>query len=96
MGEYGWLGALVQYLFYASILLMLWNKAKEQDRSTLAAFTMLGLFSTLFFLVELTFFVKPSTLPQVVYPVWILIGRVWDMKVPPDNLLSDQLDVESA
>ena len=96
MGEYGWLGAFVQYLFYASILIALWNKAKEQDRSPLAAFTMLGLLSTLFFLVELTFVVKPSTLPQVTYPVWILIGRLWDMKTTSGDLLPGPHDVESA
>lgn len=95
MGEYGWAGALVQYLFFASILIVLWNKAKEPDRSPLAAFTMLAICSSLFFIVELSFFVCPTSWPQLIYPLWILAGRVWDMKVP-DNLLPDQLDAESA
>lgn len=96
MGEYGWAGALVQYLFFASIIILLWNKANERDRSPLTAFIMLAICSSLFFIVELTFFVAPSSWPQLIYPLWILTGRAWDMKRPSDELLADQLEGASS
>lgn len=79
-GEYGWSGAIAHYLFLILLMLSLWQKAKERERSQLTAFTMLGLCSCLIFITELTFVISPHGLPAVTYPVWILLGRTWDMK----------------
>lgn len=91
MGEYGWLGALVQYAFFAFIILKLWHKAREPTRSLLAKYTFVSLMGCILFAVELTFVVSPSAWPSLMYPIWILIGRTWNMHTEPDSVtLADQ------
>ena len=41
----------------------------------------LGLACSIIFLIFITFLIGVVTVPVLVFPLWIMIGRMWDMKV---------------
>lgn len=79
MGEFGWLGAVLYAIFLLWILASLWRKA---SRSSALGLVYLALSAGLLFLCATMLFAPIGTVHSVVFPWWMLMGRVWDMRVP--------------
>lgn len=86
MGEFGWLGTLIYYSFYVWIFFRIFRKSMEWPMDHLASGLFLGLVCCGIFLVFISFLIGAATVPVLVFPLWILIGRMWDMRVDkPDE-----------
>ena len=85
MGEFGWLGSLVYYSFLGWVAFQLFRKSIAIPLDRLSSGFLLGLCCCVIFLSFTTLFVATITIPVVVFPVWMLIGRAWDMTIaaPP-------------
>lgn len=81
MGEFGWLGTVVFYSFYVWVIFRLFRKSLEWPMDHLASGLFLGLACSIIFLIFITFLIGVVTVPVLVFPLWIMIGRMWDMKV---------------
>lgn len=85
MGEFGWLGTLVYYSFMGWVGFRLFQKSVALPLEAPSAGLLLGLSCSVIFLMFTTLIVATITIPVVVFPVWMLIGRAWDMTIagPP-------------
>ena len=83
MGEYGWLGTLVFYAFHFWVAYKLFHKSLEWPLDHLASGLFLGLSCCMIFLTIITLLVGVATIPAVAFPLWVLIGCMWDMKFRP-------------
>ncbi len=81
MGEFGWLGASAYYLFVGWIIVKLWRKSTALSLQTLSAGYYMSLCCCLLFLVFTTLLISSATIPVLAFPLWILIGRMWDMRI---------------
>jgi hypothetical protein len=79
MGEFGWLGAALYASFLLWILVALWRKATGFSGMGLVC---LSLSAGLLFLCVTMLFAPIGTVHSVVFPWWMLMGRIWDMDVP--------------
>jgi len=80
MGEFGWLGALTFYIFITWVVYRLFQKALALPLECLESGIFIGLACCLIFLMMTTFIVPTSTIPVLVFPLWMMIGRMWDMQ----------------
>ena len=80
MGEFGWLGAAAYYLFMGWVAVRLFRKSVELPRNNLLSGVYIALSCCLIFLVMITLLTSISTIPVLVFPLWLLIGRTWDMR----------------
>ncbi|MGD9612724.1 MAG: hypothetical protein AB7V22_07455 [Kiritimatiellia bacterium] len=81
MGEFGWLGAATYYLFMGWVSIRLFRKSIALSRRELVSGIYMALSCCIVFLVMLTVLTSISTVPVLVFPLWLLIGRTWDMRV---------------
>ena len=81
MGEYGWLGALVYYSFLIWVAAKLWGKSRKISIEQPAAGFFVGLACCLIFFAFTTTLLSTATIPVLAFPLWILIGRMWDMQM---------------
>ncbi|MDR0994349.1 MAG: hypothetical protein LBN38_07300 [Verrucomicrobiota bacterium] len=88
IGEYGWLGGLVFLSFYLWVAWKLYIKALKWPLASLEGGVLLSLCCCVLFLVLLFMMNDISTVPIIIFPIWILIGRLWDM--PPSTALTDR------
>lgn len=79
MSETGWLGAACYYLFYGLIVWGFWRRSIWTDNRELSG-QLTALTSCLLFLVMLTFIYHSFNLPMLSYPLWIIVGTLWDVK----------------
>ena len=84
MGEYGWIGAATFYAFLSWLSFRLFRKSTEWPLDRLESGTFLGLSCCVIFVMFVTFIFDSFTIPVVTFPLWILIGCMWDMK--PEEL----------
>ena len=80
MGEFGWLGAAAYYLFMGWVAVRLFRKSVELPRNNLLSGVYIAWSCCLIFLVMITLLTSISTIPVLVFPLWLLIGRTWDMR----------------
>ena len=80
MGEYGWLGAIAYYTFIGWVVVRLRRKSTELPLDTLSAGYFMSLCCSLLFLAFTTVLIPTATMPVLAFPLWILIGRMWDMR----------------
>ena len=80
MGEFGWLGAAAYYAFMGWVMVRLFRKSAALPRHNLASGIYMALCCCLIFLVMLTVLTSISTIPVLVFLLWLLIGRTWDMR----------------
>lgn len=80
VGEFGWLGAAVYFGFWGWVVLRLLQKAREASASPLLVGMYMSLASCMIFLIFVVLFVKAVTIPVLSFPLWMLVGRTWDMK----------------
>jgi len=80
VGEFGWIGAATFYTFLGWLSYRLFRKSIEWPLGHLASGMFLGLSCCVIFVVFITFIFDAFTIPAVTFPLWILIGCMWDMK----------------
>lgn len=80
MSEFGWLGAATYYAFLLWMTLRLYRKSLEWPLDHLASGLFLGLSCCMIFLMMVTLLCDSFIIPVVTFPLWILIGCMWDMK----------------
>jgi hypothetical protein len=81
LGEYGWLGGSVFYLFWGWVVVQMWKKSAALPLETVASGYFMALSCCLIFLAFTTTLLMTATIPVLAFPLWILIGRMWDMKL---------------
>ncbi len=86
MGEFGWLGAAVYYIFIGWVVVKLWRKSAALPLDRVASGYFMALSCCLIFLMFTTTLLMTMTIGVLSFPLWILIGRMWDMG-EPDKLL---------
>ena len=80
MGEFGWIGAATFYAFLSWLSYRLFRKSTEWPLDRLESGMFLGLSCCVIFIIFVTFIFDSFTIPVVTFPLWILIGCMWDMK----------------
>ena len=83
VGEFGWLGAAVYLWFWVWAIFRLLNKARYEKENSLALGVYMALACCLIFMVFVIMFIKAVTIPVLAFPIWMLVGRIWDMKPLP-------------
>ena len=68
------------YFFHFWVAYKLFHKSLEWPLDHLASGLFLGLSCCIIFLVIITLLVGVATIPAVVFPLWVFIGCMWDMK----------------
>ena len=81
MGEFGWLGALAYYAFLVWVAAKLWRKSRQHSLDRPATGFFIALCSCLIFFAFTTTLLSTATVPVLAFPLWILIGRTWDMRL---------------
>lgn len=84
MGEFGWIGTAAFYLFLAWLSWRLYRKSTEWPPEHPATGAFLGMSCCVIFVMFVTGVFDSFTIPVVTFPLWILIGCMWDMK--PEGL----------
>ena len=84
-GEFGWCGMGLYASFLVFIWVGLWRKANRWTGHFGGSFVFLSLGASVVFLFETMFFYTTSTIPSIVFPLWMLIGRVWDLEPPEES-----------
>jgi hypothetical protein len=80
MGEFGWLGAAAFYLFWTWVIFNLWRKSVALPLDRLLSGYYMALSCCLIFMAFTTVITSTLTVGALSFPIWILIGRSWDMK----------------
>lgn len=80
MGEFGWLGAAAYYWFLGWVIVNLWKKSTGLPLECLPAGFFMGLCCCMIFLIFTTLLISSATVSPLTFPIWILIGRMWDMR----------------
>ena len=80
MGEYGWLATAVYFAFWGWLVMRLMQKAKEARQDSLCSGVFVSLACCLLTQAVLLGLVLMLVNPALTYPVWILLGRAWDMR----------------
>ena len=81
MGEYGWLATIVYYGFWGWLIVRLFKMSNQLPQSSLQSGLCISLACCLLaqaIVMALSFVLL---VPPLIYPIWILLGRMWDMKV---------------
>lgn len=79
MGEFGWLETMVYYGFFFWVTRRLFQKSLAVPRTQFESGFFMALACCVLFLMIITLVTCASTVPPLVFPLWILIGRAWDM-----------------
>ena len=94
MGEFGWLGMVLYFMFLVWVFFGLWEKARASRRDISRSIVYLVLGAGMLFLWMTMFFASTCTVPCLMFPWWMLIGRIWDMKEPQPEREGEPLLVE--
>lgn len=85
VGEFGWLGASIYFGFWGWTIWRLLAKAKAARAQPLFMGMYMALASCLIFMVFVILFIKAVTIPVLSFPLWMMVGRTWDMKARPED-----------
>ena len=81
MGEYGWLATIVYYGFWIWLIVRLLQKSTQIPPENLQSGIFISLACCLIAQGILMGLVTMLIVPPLMYPIWILMGRMWDMQV---------------
>ncbi len=84
--EYGWAGTVVFFIFWGWVIYQLFKKAFVHPATSERAGILLALACCLIFQAMIMGLTELLILPPLVYPIWMLVGRMWDMKPVPQEL----------
>ena len=79
-GEFGWFGVVIYFAFWVWIILRLFQKSLHRSIPGIRSGIYLALACCLIFQAILMIFTSILNVPVLMYPFWMLIGRMWDMK----------------
>jgi hypothetical protein len=80
-GEFGWAGIALYYAFWGWVIWKLIRKSMEAEALRSGLFGVyLALACCLIFQAILMTFTSILNVPMLMYPIWMLVGRMWDMK----------------
>ena len=79
MSEYGWMGAIVFYFFIGWVIVRLWRKSTTLPLTRLPAGYFMSMSCALLFFSFTTVLIPTATMPVLAFPLWIMVGRIWDM-----------------
>jgi len=85
MGEFGWLGTAVYYWFLFWVIMRLLQKARASLSDMLLSGAYMGLACCLIFVLLIMPLSSTTTIPVLMFPLWMLIGRSWDMPAHPED-----------
>lgn len=85
IGEFGWLGVSAYYGFLIWIIFRLWRKSTALPMESLASGYFMALCCCMIFLIFTTVLMDTMTVGALSFPLWILIGRMWDMRAGEDK-----------
>ena len=95
VGELGYAGELLFIVYFFWVAWQLLRRGTNERNKTRIWGISLMLGVGVLFLTALRFLANISTVPALSYPIWILIGRLWDMPPPGSKALpsaDDALD----
>lgn len=81
MGEFGWMGAAIYFGFLFWVAKRLFQKSAAAPLMQIESGFFMALACCLFFLSMAMTLAGIITIPALTFPLWILIGRAWDMRV---------------
>lgn len=96
IGELGYAGELLFNAFFLWIGWVLLRRGTDERNKTRTWGIRLMLGIGIAFLMILRLLANVSTVPALFYPIWILIGRLWDMPPPGAKALPADADEEEA
>ena len=82
-GEYGWVGMSLYTSFILWVFVSLWRKADSCRSQPEIASVCLCLAAGVVFLFMTMFFASTATVPCLMFPWWMLVGRIWDLNPMP-------------
>jgi hypothetical protein len=77
--EYGWLGAAGYYLFLGWIMVRLWRKSARLPLQNPVSGYCMALCCCMLFMIFISGLWDTMSIAALAFPLWILIGRMWDM-----------------
>ena len=80
MGEYGWLATIVYYGFWGWLIVKLFQKSNRLPPKSLQSGICISLACCLLAQAVVMSLSMVLLIPPLMYPIWILLGRMWDMK----------------
>lgn len=84
--EFGWLGEAVYLSFWFYCVFSLYRKgvrARQAGSESWGIFFALAICLNLFLMLQLLTTI--CTVPCLAFPIWLLVGRIWDMEVSPQD-----------
>jgi Na+-transporting methylmalonyl-CoA/oxaloacetate decarboxylase gamma subunit len=78
-GEYGWAGVVVFWAFWFWVVYRLVRKSFDAPPGSFRAGILLALACCLIFQAMIMSLTTLLILPAMTYPIWMLVGRIWDM-----------------
>lgn len=96
VSEFGWLGEIVYFGFWLSCAFFLWAKgiaARRVNSETWGVY--LALSATLVLFMMLQFVTSVCTIGCLAFPVWMLVGRAWDMPLSQNSSIGAETFPES-
>lgn len=90
LGEYGWAGAVIFYSFWFWVVYKLIRKSREASPSSPRGGIFLSLACCLIFMSMIMVLTTQLIMPPLIYPLWMLIGRMWDMPPEPHSTSPDE------
>lgn len=81
-GEFGWAGFVLYAVFWGWVIIKLIQKSMQASFRGVLFGVYLALACCLIFQAIIMIFVSILNVPVLVYPIWMLIGRMWDMREP--------------
>lgn len=91
VSEFGWFGEIVYFAFWVYCAFFLWEKGVSARRWQSEAWGVyLALSATLVLFMMLQLVTSVCTVGCLAFPVWILVGRAWDMPLPRNAAAGDE------
>lgn len=90
ISEFGWLGEAIYIAFWGWCVMFLLRKGGQFRKAGADGWgVFVGLGISLFLIVMLQLLTTVCTVGCLAFPLWMLVGRIWDMPVPPGEFLRE-------
>lgn len=90
MGEYGWLATAAYLGFWIWLIVRLLQKSKRLPSHRLLSGVYIALACCLLAQLFILGLVGMLLVPPLTYPIWILVGRAWDMRIEENKTVAPE------